>query len=99
MVDLNKADYPILSRELVYTYNEIQYRATIYKWGKVKIVAANLEIGNYILSLAQADTDCCGDCDRCMQPLVANNINVTSGRYHHIDCGRAIKPEVPKMHL
>ncbi len=99
MVELSKVDYPILSRERVYTYNEIQYRASIYKWGRAKIVAANLEIGKYILELANADEECHGECDRCMQSLSANNINVTSGRYHHLDCGKAVKPEVPRFTL
>ena len=86
MLDLDKAIYPILSREQIADYVSIEYRAVRLKWGKEKRVAANLEVGTYLLSLACACTETDGKCDRCMQILTANNINFHNGRYHHINC-------------
>jgi hypothetical protein len=86
MVTLDKNIYPILSREGVADYNSIEYLAIHLKWGKEKQIAANLEVGAYLLSLAQACSDTDGKCDRCMQALTASNVNIHAGRYHHIQC-------------
>jgi len=96
--ELVKADYPILSRELIFTYEAVAYRAVHLKWGKNKEIAANVEVGNYILAEAQADTNCNGICDRCMGQLHAHNINSTNGRYHCNQCSKLLRaPLLPKL--